>query len=235
MGFFDIFKKKASPAQEQEKLSEEERPEGWDAITAAFECLYPGQPNPPHRAPKISRMYLLSEDAAAFDGVSAYDAGGHWHFVTYGLTELYAKENDDPEWSGFGYEFTFKLPKLSELPPLWAFDLLDAIGRQVWKGARFEAGHWIELGPLDGRPETPQTAAIVLRDPAFPQPLDTPHGKVEFLLLLGVEDAYRQQVQQAYEASEAGAGWEAPVVAQLRAENPDLVTQIRSVGEWGER
>ena len=43
------------------------------------------------------------------DGISVYDAGDFWHFVSYGLSELYTKECEDPEYSGYGIELTFKL------------------------------------------------------------------------------------------------------------------------------
>jgi hypothetical protein len=75
-------------------------------------------------------MHDLSENAAAFDGVSAYDAGDYWHFVAYGLTELYGKGNEDPNLSGFGFELTFKLPKVSAEPALWAFDFWRPSGNR---------------------------------------------------------------------------------------------------------
>jgi hypothetical protein len=81
-------------------------------------------------------MHDLSENAAAFDGVSAYDAGDHWHFVTYGLTELYGKENKNSDVSGFGYEFTFKLPKVSDAPPPWASDSGGLALDSACRGAR---------------------------------------------------------------------------------------------------
>ena len=48
------------------------------------------------------------------DGISVYTAKEpieHWHFVTYGFSELYEKETGDPENSGFGFELTFRLVK----------------------------------------------------------------------------------------------------------------------------
>lgn len=45
------------------------------------------------------------------DGISIYGGGAYWHFVTYGLSELYEKESEDEEISGYGMEFTFKLRK----------------------------------------------------------------------------------------------------------------------------
>jgi suppressor of fused-like protein len=47
--------------------------------------------------------------------------------VTYGLSELYVKETDDPEISGFGYKMTLRIPRdeLEDRPPDWAFVLLE--------------------------------------------------------------------------------------------------------------
>jgi hypothetical protein len=233
MGLFDFFKKKPSAAPPS-ATEDDVRAEGWDAITRAFEQVYPGQTDPAHRAPLIHRMHDLSKYAAAFDGVSAYDAGDHWHLVTFGLSELYDKEGEDPEISGFGYELTFKLPKVSEQPPPWAFAFLDGIGRAVWDGQVFAPGHTIKTGPLDGHPTTVENALLVLSDPSFPAPICSANGKLELLLLLGVDNAVRERVLAAHAAA-PDSDWYAPIVAELRESNPALVTPIRSVGDWGGR
>jgi hypothetical protein len=165
--------------------------------------------------------------------VSAPTTRDYWHFVTYGLTELYGKGNEDPNVSGFGYELTFKLPKVSAAPAPWAFDFLEAIGKQVWKGLELGAGHTIKTGPLDGRPGTRETAVLVVRDALVPDSIVTPNGRVELLLLLGIEDVLRQRVLTAYESKQASSGWESSIVAELRNENPNLVTPIRSQEAWG--
>lgn len=69
---------------------------GWDAITARFEQLYPGQNNPQHYGTLIP--YSLG-DNNPLDGIIIYDGGEFWHFVTYGFSNLYEKHSgDDPEW-----------------------------------------------------------------------------------------------------------------------------------------
>lgn len=51
MGFFEIFKKKGIKKNKNDEVSDKPLPtHGWDAITTAFEKLYPGQKNPFHRA-----------------------------------------------------------------------------------------------------------------------------------------------------------------------------------------
>ena len=81
---------------------------GFDAITAECERIYPTQKNPIHYGTIIG--WRVGGDDL-LDGISIYDAGDAWHFVTYGLTELYEKESDNKEISGYGMEFTFKLKK----------------------------------------------------------------------------------------------------------------------------
>lgn len=82
---------------------EQEAP-GWDAIAAAGAKAHPG----------VAPVHLASGLGVAFgdslQGIDAYREGSLWHLVTYGLSELWAKESDDPEWSGSGYEFTMLVP-----------------------------------------------------------------------------------------------------------------------------
>ncbi len=111
MGLFDKLKKKKPKEEKMPALGPETAEDpapGWDAITAAFERLYPGQTEPVHYAPIIS-MRLGGSDP--LDGISVYDGGEYWHFVTYGFSELYEKESENKEYSGFGMEFTMKLKK----------------------------------------------------------------------------------------------------------------------------
>ena len=56
---------------------------GWDAITAECERVYPGQTDPMHFGTLIS--WRLGGDSP-LDGISVYDDGDNWHFVTYGLS-----------------------------------------------------------------------------------------------------------------------------------------------------
>ena len=99
MGIFDKLKK---------KNEEEEEMLGWDFITQEAERIYIGQTDPKHYGALI-KWRLGGPDP--LDGISIYDGGDYWHFVTYGLSELYEKESDNKEWSGYGMEFTFKLKK----------------------------------------------------------------------------------------------------------------------------
>ncbi|MCR4555521.1 MAG: suppressor of fused domain protein [Alphaproteobacteria bacterium] len=87
---------------------DEDTAPGWDAIDEAFAKIYPQQKNPLHIATVVPSI-LGGPDP--LDGISIYDGGEFWHFVTYGFSELYTKESKYPEISGYGFELTFKLKK----------------------------------------------------------------------------------------------------------------------------
>ena len=113
MGLFDKLKKNRQEEQrEQKELKELKEQEvsvhGWDAINRECERIYPDQKNPKHYGTLI-KWSLGGKDP--LDGISIYDGGDCWHFVTYGMSELYEKESENQEISGFGMEFTFKLKK----------------------------------------------------------------------------------------------------------------------------
>jgi suppressor of fused len=66
------------------------------------------------------------------EGLSVYRNPGpppHWHFVTYGFSELYEKAGQDSDLSGYGFELTFRLAAGEEAePPAWALNLLQNLG-----------------------------------------------------------------------------------------------------------
>ena len=108
MGLFDLFKKENEKENDAEAVSEEINTDGWDAITETFNRLYPDQKNPLHYAAMIKWRFGGNDP---LDGISIYDGGNYWHFVTYGLSELHEKVSENAEYSGYGMEFTLKLKK----------------------------------------------------------------------------------------------------------------------------
>lgn len=93
----------------KKKTTETAEAPGWEAIDGALRTIY-GDTEPLHWGTIIPAM-LGGNDP--LQGISAYrsDFGGkaHWHFVTYGYSELYAKESEDKDVSGFGYEMTIRV------------------------------------------------------------------------------------------------------------------------------
>lgn len=216
---FDWLKRKKQP--EVMPAEEPATALGWDALEAAFAPLYPGS-RPLHwKHDGVMRMHdLRNPPENPFDGVNIYDAGSFWHYVSLGMSELYGKDGEG-EWSGFGYEFTFRLHKSADeaSPPLWPINVMGSLARAAFTGSEFCAGDTVQIGPIDGRPETRLTALLIAPDPGFPQVLSTPNGKLELLLLLGVENELRERAR--------ALGTE-EVLRELRVQNAELVTRLDS-------
>lgn len=184
-----------------EKIMSEEidyEASGWDAITKCFEGIYPGQDNPIHYGTMI-RWSLGGKDP--LDGISVYDGGDYWHFVTYGLSELYEKETDDEEYSGYGMEFTFKLKKYSDDDTArirGICGILQQIARITFNsGEIFGTYEYLYTGQTSGiDPEGKSniTGFITIPD-TDAKPMDTPNGKVEFVEFIGVTDAELKAIQ----------------------------------------
>lgn len=213
---FGLFKKrKGTPAGPPEPPPPAP---GWDSIEKAFARLYPGQ-KPRHWAHNgVHRMHdLQNPPENPLDGVSIYDGGAFWHYVGFGLSDLYAKESKG-DWSGFGYELTFRLAKAGteQDPPLWPIDVLISLARAQFAGSDFAPGHTVKTGPIDGGSETRLTALLLVEDPGF-ELQDTPHGKLAFLQLVGIEAETRERALRVGSAE---------IIAELRVRDPELVTRM---------
>ena len=150
-------------------------------------------------------------------GVSAYAEADHWHFVTYGLTELFAKESDLAEISGLGYELTMRVPRIAGAPPPdWPFNLLATVARAAREGTDFGVGHRLQVGgPITGEADCGMEAVAFVSDPSLPIWTSSPHGKFEFYELVGVTPG---------ELAEMRASTTAAVIDRLAATDPLLMT-----------
>lgn len=162
---------------------------GWEAIDEEARRIYPGQHNPKHYATLI-KWRLGGPDP--LDGISVFDGGDYWHFVTYGLSELYEKESEDKEWSGYGMEFTFKLKKDNrvgeEQEIKCVCGLLQQIARITFKsGEIFNPFEYLYTGQtegIDSREISNITGFITIPDTQF-QTLNTKNGRVDFVEFVG--------------------------------------------------
>lgn len=167
---------------------DDESTAGWDAIDASLNHLY-GNRQPLHFGTAIPAQ-LGGNDP--LHGISVYKtitSRPHWHFVTYGFSELFEKGSDVPEISGFGFELTFRLACSldDEAPPNWSLDFLQNLARYVFHtGNAFASGHTMNLnGPICAGSQTAIHAICVILDPQLP-PADTPNGRVTFLQIVGI-------------------------------------------------
>ena len=140
---------------------------GMDAIGEALSRLYPGQEGTYYGA--MIPASLGGKDP--LDGVEVWESRSkmpHWHYVTYGFSELDGKECGDPDNSGYGFELTFRLKKGEETePPVWPMNLLENLARYVFSaGNGFAPGHYIDCnGPIALEEETALTALAFRKDP----------------------------------------------------------------------
>jgi len=161
---------------------------GWDAIDAALERFYPGV-EPKHLA-TLLKWRLGGPDP--LDGISFFprlDPVPHWHVVTYGMSELYAKESDNADDSGWGFEFTFRLrrePQDTD-PPVWVGNFLQNLARYVFQtGNWFEVNHHMDLnGPIALERQTLIRAILFVEDPELGT-IATANGTVQFLQVVGI-------------------------------------------------
>lgn len=169
-------------------MSEEVEAIGWNAIDMALEKIY-GEQQPRHYG--TSLPYMLGGNDP-LDGISVYSAEQpvpHWHFVTYGFSDLYEKETEDEEYSGYGFELTMRLANEpgEDEPPAWCMNLLQNLARYVFKsGNVFHSGdHMDANSPIRLESATKLTALGFVTDPELGE-IDTPNGKVEFVQVVGI-------------------------------------------------
>lgn len=178
-------------------MSQEESTVGRDAIDHALTTIY-GEQEPAHFGTLLS--YALGGNDP-LDGISVYKSETpvpHWHFVTYGFSELYDKELEDPEESGYGFELTFRLTRNKDAmePPAWALNLLQNMGRYVFNsGNVFRNGDYLDAnGPICLGADTSLTALAFVSDPQL-QSMDTPNGHVQFLQMVGITNDELEAMQ----------------------------------------
>ncbi|OXA93219.1 suppressor of fused domain protein [Flavobacterium hercynium] len=208
--------------EEYKKEFSEDDAVGWLSIDKEFDRLYPNQ-EPKHFAPPIHYM-LGGPDP--LDGISIYDSKkqtDHFHYVTYGFSELYYDEEKvDGEFSKWGFELTFRLKPFSEdkETPTWVIPLLQNIAKYVFSsGNWFEELHYMPAnGPIRLDTETEITALLFVADPEI-EKIQTPHGEVTFLQVVGITTAEFEALKENPETAE-------DLVNKLKKDNPLLITDL---------
>ena len=201
---------------------EEPTTAGWDAIDAACQRLY-GDQTPRHVGYAPGRAF-----GSVLQGCSAYRADGHWHYVTYGLSNIFDEdEGDNDGFSGWGYELTWRVRDggAEEEAPGWPFTALQRLAKWasderilLGDGRFFTSSTPITGFPHTDGPDTPMTAILIATDPQLGE-IATPNGRVRFLQFVGAD-----AVTIAF-AQQDGA---AAVLERLRHEDPLMVTVVGS-------
>lgn len=162
---------------------------GWEAIDAALRPLYGDQ------APRHIGYMPPAALSTNLQGCSAYQAEDHWHYISYGLSQLYHPgPQDDPEVSGWGFELSLRVPLGDDNhAPGWPFTMLNELAKHVnGNRVRLEPGDRIDLqAPITGYPHTPDgvpTELTVFAMTVDPQlgTIHTANGRLTFLQAVGV-------------------------------------------------
>lgn len=181
------------------KANDEINASGWDAITKLCDEVYPNQNNPKHYGTLISWQFGGNDP---LKGISIYDGGDYWHFITYGLSELYEKKSNIKNVSGYGMEFTFKLKKDNyeneENEIKCICGILQSIARITFtKGELFNTYEYLYTGQTEGidcNRKSNITGFITVPDNKFHE-INTPNGKVHFVEFIGVTDSELRAIQ----------------------------------------
>ena len=182
-----------------ERDADDEAP-GWAAIDRALAPIY--KTTEPHAHYGTVLPYSLGGNDP-IHGISVYlrtEPVPHFHFVTYGFSDLFQKETDDPEVSGFGFELTFRLARTAgpegEQVPAWALDFLQNLGRYVFgTGNRFASGHKMGLDAPIGKQATAISAVLFTEDPELGE-ISSQFGKAKFLQIVGLTDDEYRLIQE---------------------------------------
>ncbi|WP_461533030.1 suppressor of fused domain protein [Sinomicrobium sp.] len=197
---------------------------GWDCIDEKLADIY-GEQEPGHYAAELP-YELGGEDP--LNGVSFYTSAKqqpHFHFVTYGFSELYYDENSaGSEYSKFGFELTFRLKLESEEDDEigWVYNMLQNIARYVFQtGKWFEPFHFLPAGaPIKMDSDSEITALAFVSDPELGK-IDTPHGEVAFLQIVGLTTAEFQELKKNPTTTEVEK-----LIDKLQQNNKLLITDL---------
>lgn len=194
---------------------------GWLSIDKEFEKLYPNQ-EPKHFGTTIP--YALGGENP-LDGLSVYESikqTEHYHFVSYGFSELYYDEDlAGEEYSKWGFELTFRLKKVDE-EIHWAMNLIQNLAKYVFSSKKyFDEYHFIPAnGPIRIDYDTDITALAFVTDPELGK-IQTPNGEVIFLQLVGLTTTEYDFLKNDPDENKTEQ-----LISELRRTNPLLITDL---------
>jgi len=193
---------------------------GWEAIDSCLNRLYPGVAPKHHYASPLPSRAIWGGDEY-LDGVSVFESNqGFLHIVTYGMSELYVNEESfGGEWSKWGYEMTMRLSPSEKNDHMWAVQRLSSLAHYTFTTQGFFEPFQFFTGdgtPLKFGSKSMLTGFLIVADPELPC-VDTLHGKLEFLQLVGI---IQQEVDALLNDSEKAH----LLYQRISEENPLLIT-----------
>ncbi|XP_063988966.1 suppressor of fused homolog [Diachasmimorpha longicaudata] len=181
---------------------------GLDALHSVCKEIYPNQLNP-LTVTAIIKYWLGGPDP--LDYINMYENPGcpelgvppHWHYISLGLSDLHGDgrlhaKTGPGRPSGFGFELTFRLARErgETTPPTWPANVMQQLAKYVFNSGNmlFPGDHvsWhAPLGTGGGR----ITQILMGKDPQLPNSINTPHGEVSFIQIIGVTSEELQAAQ----------------------------------------
>jgi suppressor of fused len=167
---------------------------GWNAIAEHLSVVHAERKE--HHLGTIIKYRLGGPDP--LDGVSVFVLDDHWHYVSFGLTDLYGEQREgsvNPDESGWGFELTFRLqhsgitPALLEAqPPMWPIVLMQSLARYVIDtGAILRVNDHIDASNIIAESDAQYRAIALVLDPQLGT-IATPSGSVDFRQLVLISD-----------------------------------------------
>jgi hypothetical protein len=189
---------------------------GRTAIDAALDALYPTQRDLRFASP--ARADGRPPSIAELAVYRCPESRAHWHYVTYGLSEVFGKQTKDPATSGFGFELTMRLAADGDAPPPWPMRVHVHLADYVFEtGNRLQPLHDMRLTGLPARLPGPATETMVFAEDARLAPVQSANGRVAFVQAFGV----------TRDEEELVARWDAAKFLEVvRRANPLLVTDV---------
>jgi hypothetical protein len=187
---------------------------GTDALDRALAPLFGSAP------PSIAYPFSTGEPPFTAVKILPDLQRRFWFFITYGCSDLDRKRRGGVASSGLGYELTLRAP-FSPDPPVWAAPFLDTVARILRpRGTEVPETEPVLLGrPLTTMEPTLLDAAYFAKDVQLGHGIDTPHGYVAFLQVVGLHAA-----EAAFLASTPGT--RLPLEERLSPGNPFLTTVL---------
>jgi Suppressor of fused protein (SUFU). len=213
----------------KKKMNEEEDwAPGWLAIDEAFEKVY-GKQEPKHFGTVLTARAILGGDDY-LDGYSIYEnPNGYKHLLTYGMSELYTNEEAfGQEWSKWAYEMTIKLKENTVEQCMWAINLLSNIARYTFKTSFFYEPNYFIVGngaPINTEMQDSKISAVLFVPDTEIEGIDTLHGRVEFLQLVGITENEVNMLQESPNKTEK-------LVERLKEKYPHLETDMYRSEEY---
>ena len=213
----------------KKKMNEnEEWAPGWEAIDECLKKLYPNQKERHFGTNMLERAIFGGNQY--LDGYSIFESPkGYMHIITFGMSELYANDKSfGGEWSKWGYEMTMRLPVCEESDYMWAIDMMSNLARYTFELKRyFEPFQYISGHgqPLRQGSDSKLTGLLIVKDPELSEKVDTVHGTLEFLQLVGI-------TQLELDAIIADKSQVQALVDLMKKDNPMFITDLARANNY---